>query len=175
MEELLRLLDDARADERRAARQQERWLTDVDREGASLAGTLIDLLERRSAVSIRTDGGAVHHGRVRLVGSDFCVLGTESGGVWLSLAGMTTVRPHPDERHGPASGDRAAIDLRLAEALARIAIERPRLGLVLAGGDRVSGELRSVGADVATLRLDGEPPGLAYVALPSVRVVFRSG
>lgn len=175
MEELLRLLDDARADERRAARQHERVAGHVAQETALLAGALVDLAERGSPVTVRTDTGAAHHGVVRLVAADFCVVTTASGDIWLALAGLTSVRPHPDERHGPATGNRASIDLLLQEALARVAVDRPRLGFVLAGGDRVAGELRSVGADVVTLRLDGDDAGLCYVSVPSVRAVLRSG
>jgi hypothetical protein len=175
VDELLRLLDDARADERGAARERERVLRQAAEEGARLAGTLVDLAERGSGVTMRTDSGRVHHGVVRLVAADFCVVGTESGDVWLALGAVTTIRPHPDERHPPATGDRAAIDLLLIEALARVAPERPRVALVTAGGEALAGELRAVGQDVLTLRLDGDPGGVCYVSASAIREVLRSG
>lgn len=175
MDELLRLLDDARADERGASRTRERELRQAAEEGARFAGTLLDLAERGSAVTLRTATGRSHHGFVRLVASDFCVLGGSSGDVWLAIDGLVTIRPHPGERHAPATGDRTAIDLLLVEALARAATDRPRVAVVTRGGDAVAGELRAVGADVVTIRLDGDPRALCYVAAAAIYEVLRSG
>ncbi|MCU1374579.1 MAG: hypothetical protein JWO68_1865 [Actinomycetia bacterium] len=175
VDELLRLLDDARADERGASRERERFLRQAAEEGARLAGTLVDLAERASTVTVRMESGRAHHGPVRLVGADFCVLATEAGDVWLALRGVSTIRPHAGERHAPATGDRPAIDLLLVEALARAAPERPRLALVTAGGESLAGELRAVGEDVLTLRLDGDPRGVCYVSTSAIREVLRSG
>jgi hypothetical protein len=48
--------------------------------------------------------------------------------------------------------------------LGALAAERARVRLVvLDGGEVVSGELRSVGQDVVTLRTDGETQASAYV------------
>jgi hypothetical protein len=55
----------------------------------------------------------------------------------------------------------------LVEVLAGLAPERPRVVLV-AGGELAAGELRSVGADVVTLRLDGDPTSLCYVAAAAI-------
>lgn len=170
----MRLLDDARAEERGAEREHERFLRQAAEDSARLAGTLVDLAERGSVVSLRTSAGRAHHGQVRLVGSDFCVVATDAGDVWLAFSALCTVRPHTGERHAPATGDRAAVDLLLVEALARIAADRPRVVLV-AGGDVVSGELAAVGEDVVTLRLDGEGRAVCYVSMPAVGEVLRSG
>jgi hypothetical protein len=175
VDELLRLLDDARADERSAARQQERTLRQVAEEGAWLAGTLVDLAEQASAITVRTTTGRSHHGVIRLVATDFCVLGAAAGDVWLAVEAVATIRPHPEERHAAATGNRAVIDLLLVEALARVAPERPRVAMVLVGGEAIAGELRAVGTDVVTLRLDGDPQGVCYVSAASIREVFRSG
>lgn len=174
MDELLRLLDETRADDRADGRGRERLLRQGAEEGATLVGTLLDLAEAGAAVTIRTTVGRVQHGVLRLVGLDFCVLG---GDVWLALAAITSVRPDPARRHPPAAGDRGpAADLRLVEALARVAPERPRVHVVTDGGDAEAGELRAVGADVLTLRLDGEPRGATcYVPASAVRLVLRSG
>jgi hypothetical protein len=175
VDELLRLLDDARADERVASRGRERMLRQVAEDSARLAGTLLDLAERGSTVTIRTTAARAHHGTIRLVATDFCVVATEAGDVWLALDGITVVRPHPTERHAPATGDRPSRDLLLVEALARISPERPRVALVTEGGESTAGELRAVGEDVLTLRLDGGPTALCYVSSSAVREVLRSG
>jgi hypothetical protein len=175
VDELRELLDEARADDAAAARQRARWLSQADEDDASLLGTLIDLAERTSTVTVQTDVAGAHHGIVRLVGADFVVLGGDSGETWLSLSGVVVVRPHADERHGAAVGRQSGIDLGMAEALARIAPDRPRVALTLAGGVKLAGELRSVGRDVATLLVEGGARELAYVSLSSLRAVFRSG
>jgi hypothetical protein len=64
----------------------------------------------------------------------------------------------------------------LGEVLAQAVAGRPRVTVVL-GAVTVVGELRAVGADVLTIRNDGEPGGLSYVTLASVSEVslFDSG
>jgi hypothetical protein len=174
MDEMLRLLDDARGEASAASRGRERLLRQAAEEGATLVGTLLDLAEAGAHATVRTTDGRTQQGAIRLVGADFFAL---DGDVWIALAAVATVRPNPGEHHPPASGDRhPATDLRLLEALAGIAPERPRLAIVTDGGDVVAGELRSVGADVVTLRLDGGPrAGSCYVAGSAVRLVLRSG
>src|SRR3546814_20125633 len=70
----------------------------------------------------------------------------------------------------PTVGDRAVTtELTLVEILAGLAADRERVVLVTrAGGDSVTGELRSVGQDVAVLRTDAQPPATVYVPLASV-------
>lgn len=170
VDELLRLLDEARADERSGARARERQLRQVAEEGAQLDGTLLDLAEHGTGVTLRTTSGRSHHGPIQLVGADFCVVGE----AWVARRAITTIRPDPAHRHEAAVGDRSTLDLLLVEALGRIAPERPRVALVLDGGDLVAGELRSVGADVVTLRLDGDQ-GASYVSASAIVEVLRSG
>jgi hypothetical protein len=57
--------------------------------------------------------------------------------------------------------------MRLGDALAAIAGDRPRVQVV-AARETLTGELRAVGADVVTLRIDGRPAGVVYVALSSI-------
>jgi hypothetical protein len=63
-------------------------------------------------------------------------------------------------------------DLGLAEMLSVLAAERPRVLVVtLASDEGVAGELRSVGRDVVTIRLDGDPQASAYVAVDAIAEV----
>ena len=65
-------------------------------------------------------------------------------------------------------GERAhALDIAFAEAVAAIAGDRPRVLVVARDGSGLSGELRSVGRDVATLRL-ADATGVVYVPLASM-------
>src|SRR5207253_11320300 len=92
---------------------------------------------------------------------------------WVPLDAIAFVRPQRGSRAAPAAGDRPPpLDVRLAELLAQLAGDRPRVRLVSRGdAEGVAGELRSVGADVVTLALDGEPGGLCYVPLQSLTEV----
>jgi hypothetical protein len=173
--ELEDLLADGRADDAASERQRTRLLRQISEEEATLAGLLLDLAERATSVTMETAGAGSHRGVVRMVAKDFCVVATDVGDVWLTFAGLTVVRPHPGERHPPASGQRAAVDIGLAEALGRVVGERPPIRVIAAGGQRVAGELRSAGIDVLSIRIDGPEAGVVYVPVSSVRAVFRSG
>ncbi|MGH9182312.1 MAG: hypothetical protein ACRDZ9_00545 [Acidimicrobiales bacterium] len=170
---VLELLDESRAGERAAARQRERSLRWLAQEEASLEGTLVDLAERGSAVTVRSGAGPAHHGWVLGVGGDFCVVRGESGAhVYLRLDAVTTVRPRAGTAHPPATGTRRPpADRLLLEVLGRVVADRPRVGVVTRGGEAVAGELRSVGADVLTVALDGDPPSLCYVAGGAIAAV----
>lgn len=165
----LELLDDARADEHRRARATERLLRTAAEESATLAGTLLDLAERGTSVRIATASRRRHVGPVQLVGLDFVVVGD----AWIALAAVASVGVV--DGGAIATGDRHATDLMLVEALGRVAAERPDLAVTTAGGEVAGGRLLAVGADVLTLRLDGDG-ATAYVPAAAVlEVLFRSG
>lgn len=167
---LVELLDDVRAGDRGAARVRERWLQRQAEEEATLAGTLLDLAERSATVAVRTTAGRVVQGAVVAVGTDFVVVrAVDRRDVCVRLAVVATVRPQVGERHVAAAGDRPApLDLLLVEVLAGLAPDHPRVALVTGGGELIAGELRAVGADVVTLRLDGDRRSLCYVAASAV-------
>lgn len=160
------------ADAAAAARARERWLRRAAEEDATFAGVLLDLAERSSPVVVAGRGGRRHRGVVQAVGADFCGLRAADGSdVLLTFVGIASVRPEP--RAEPSSGDRPVeLAVGLAEALAAIAEDRPRVLVVtMADADGVAGELRTVGRDVLGLRLDGPARPLAYVPLASVAEV----
>jgi hypothetical protein len=164
-----RWVAEARSDDAAAERARERWLRVAAEESATFAGVLIDLAERATPVLVHGRAGRRHRGSITAVGIDFCALRTAGGrDVLISYEGLSSVRP---EAGAPgASGDRPIrLDLDLAEAIAAIAADRPRVLLVtIADGDGLAGELRSVGRDVATVRLDGTPGSHAYVAIAAI-------
>jgi len=178
---LLELLDEARASDAGRGRGRERSLRRQAEEDASLVGALVDLAEHRSTVTLGTVDGAVHHGVVRAVGADFCVLGAERRSqthVLVRTAAIVTVRPDPDERHAAASGDRPPPSgLRWLEVLATMAEDRQEVSIGTVDGGRVTGELRAVGRDVVTVALAGERRALCYVSASSMcdMAVLRSG
>jgi hypothetical protein len=169
-EPLVRLVDEGRLGQSSEARERERLLQRMAQDNASLAGTLLDLAERQSVVSVRTDAGRAHHGVVVAVGADFFVLRSDQGlRTHLRTAVVTTVRPHRHERHAPASGDRPPpLNLLLGEVLADVAGDRPRVTIVTRGAEVVSGELAAAGTDLLTVRLDGDARSLCYVAIAGI-------
>jgi hypothetical protein len=165
----LDLLDDARAAEHRRARTSERLLRTAAEESATFAGSLLDLAEQGRSVRITTASRRRHVGPIRMVGLDFLVVAD----AWVALATVASVGVV--EGGGAATGDRPGTDLLLVEALARVAPERPQLAVVTSGGEVVAGRLLAVGADVLTLRLEGEG-GTAYVPAAAVlEVLFTPG
>jgi hypothetical protein len=172
VERLDRWIAEMRSDDAAAARARERWLLTQAEESSTFAGVLLDLGEQRATVLIEGCAGRRHRGTVVAVARDFCGLRTPSGrDILLSYAGVASVRA--ERRSATPTGDRA-VTLRasLGEALAALAEDRPRVLLVtLAGSEALAGELRSVGRDVLTMRLDGEPTAPAYVAIAAIAEV----
>jgi hypothetical protein len=162
-----RWVSDARTDEAAAARARERWLKQAAEETATFAGILLDLAERAAPVVVVVRGERRHRGVVAAVAADFCILRSPAGrDVLLSFAGIASVRI--DATTSAPTGDRAVhVDLGLAEALAALAADRPRL-LVVTGIEGLAGELRAVGLDVLTVRLDGDPASNAYVPISAI-------
>lgn len=171
---LARWTADTRVEEAAGARVRERWLRQQASEDARFAGVLMDLGEAGAGVAVVTTAGHTLHGRVAAVARDFCVLRHGGGSATLlTFDALATVRPEPGHRAGDADSARISpLSVGFVEVLARLAPERHRVRVVMeGGGEVVAGELRSVGADVATLRLDGDPPSTVYLQLGAVREV----
>ena len=166
------LLDEARAADTSATRARERSLVRQAEEGATFRGTLLDLAEQQAQVTVRTTAGRVSRGALLAVGTDFAALRADDrGAVCVRLGAVASVRIQAGFRQEGAAGDRSSpLDLLLVDVLARLVQDRARVGLV-SGADVVSGVLRTVGADVVTLRLDGEPPGTCYLAAAAIDAV----
>jgi hypothetical protein len=163
--EYQRLLDEARVDLAVESRERQRVLELVQRESATLVGTLLDLADRGADVHVRLDTGVTVTGTVDLVGTGLVAV----GGTWLRPDALVTVRPLASAT--AATGDRSPVtDLDLAGVLARMAPDRPRV-VLLVPGEPVRGELVAVGEDVVTLRLDGDDRAVAYVPVAAVRGV----
>lgn len=176
--DLARWTADTRGEEAAASRVRERWLRQQAVEDARFTGVLVDLAEQHARVALHTAVGRSVHGRMAAVGRDFCVVVHDDGtATFVALAAVGAVRPEPGQRSVDADSERAApLAAGLAGVLAHLAPDRPRVRVVVEGGEGpLTGELRTVGADVATLRLDGRPPATVYVRLPGVREVTLLG
>jgi hypothetical protein len=157
-------LADLQVDEAAAARARTAWLQRQAEEEATFTGVLADLAERERTVVVHTTLGRRHGGRLRVVGADFCWLRTaRSVDVLIRYDAITLVRPAP--RDEGAAGDRA-VTPAATFAGALVALLGARVMACPLGGEPVNGELRSVGRDVAALRLDDR--GACYVRLGSL-------
>src|SRR5207237_937204 len=164
---LQQMLDESRVDAGRDSRRRRRMLQALAEESATMRGTLLDVAEREADVVVRTIDGQQHRGRVRLVGADFIALATDAGDTWIPLGALELIRLAPGERAEPATGDRSALDLELAEALGRVAPERPSVAVQTLSGETLLGRVRAVGADVLTLELGGPGRPACYLRLAS--------
>jgi sRNA-binding regulator protein Hfq len=157
--------DDAARERSRAA-----WLQRQAEDEGTFAGVLADLAERGRAVVVHLHNGRRHRGALAALGADFVILANGEGReVLVRRDAIASVHTLPGE---PLTiGDRLVIsEATLGEALSALGEERARvLVMGLDAGAGVRGELRSVGADVLTVRQDGG--ATAYVALASVAEV----
>jgi hypothetical protein len=149
-----------------------------------LDGVALDLAERGAVVVLQTTSGRAHRGRLVAVARDAWVLRSEMsdgpggpggtvGATFVATDAVASVRAVPRGSAKPApvaAGARLApLGASMADMLTDLAIDRPRVSLVVLGEpEAIVGELRSVGADVATLKVAGEPPATVYVRLGSV-------
>jgi hypothetical protein len=156
-------------DEASQSRARAAWLRRQAEEEATFVGVLVDLAERERAVLVETAAGRRHHGVLRVIGEDFCGVRTVQGtDALIRYDAITAIRPAPGEE-GP-SGDRlVAPVVTFSQALAALADVGVRVQVVPTQGAPTAGELRSVGVDVAVLRLDDR--SRAYVRLASVAEV----
>jgi hypothetical protein len=181
-DDFTRVVGEVRQADARRSRVRERNLRAAATAEATLLGVLLDLAEQNAPVLARTTSGRTVQGRVCVVARDAIVV-ESSGGVLthVQLSHVASVRP-PAARAigwGEPAGDRSAPrDTSFANLLADLAAERPRVAVTVAGeGTVMRGELRAAGADILTVLLEGDPPGVAYVATRQVSelTVLASG
>jgi hypothetical protein len=177
---LAAFVGDARAAEAAGSRSREAFLRRSAAEEGSFAGILVDLAERATPVLVTGAAGRRQRGVLTAVGSDFAVLRTaEDRDVLLAHRGMASVTPEAGAAE--VAGDRAvALPIGMVEALAVLAEERPRVLLVTVAGSGerseggVAGELRAVGRDVVTIRLEGPDRRTSYVPVANLAEVRLS-
>ena len=174
LEDLARWAEEARGAGEARARMQERALRRAAEQEATFVGVLVDLAESGEEVVVALASGRSHRGPLVAVGRDFVALrDAHNQPVFLALSAVTDVRLLPGARPGDTTGAAPVEDRStMAAVLAGLAGEgrRVRVGT---WGDvlGVAGELRSVGTDVVTLRLDTRPATTVYLRLEAVSEV----
>jgi hypothetical protein len=164
------LVADAVAEEAARERAQERTLRTIAEAAATFVGVALDLAERGTSVIARTAAGRPHRGRILGIGRDFLVLrDARRPPAFLALGAVSSLRTEPGADDGEAAGGRASpIDVSFAALLAQLSGDRPRVQVVATGDAPVAGELRSVGLDVLTIRLDGDRRLVTHVRIGAV-------
>jgi hypothetical protein len=167
---LLHAIAQDRVRDAASARSRTHWLVRQAEEEGTLTGVLADLAERAEPVICTTRAGRRHIGLVHALGADFLALrGSAGSTVLVTLEAVALLRTSPGA--GAVAGDRAVrVERRLVDVLHDLAADRADV-VVGTGGAEVRGELRTVGRDVVTLRVDGQPTGAAYVALAAAQEV----
>jgi hypothetical protein len=167
--ELSRWAADERAGEAAERRRRERWLRQQTLEDATLTGVAVDLAERSLPVAVRLTTGRTVTGRITTVATDFWVLAGATTPSLVASAAVATIRPGGGTVLEEATGRRdCRLTMRFGDALAGLAGERPTVQLGSLGSDVVRGELRAVGDDVVSVRVESSPPTSVYLALPSI-------
>ena len=169
--ELSRWTGDQIASEAARARVKERWLRQQQLEEARFSGVAEDLVELGASVTVRTTNGRTHTGELVGNGRDFVVLRPREGlALFVAIRCVASLRPPPGHGSREAAGARQpAGRSTLAAVITALAADRPRVHVVVTGGgEALAGDLRAVGADVVTLRLDDEAHTNLYVRLGAI-------
>lgn len=168
VDSLTRWAAEAQVDEAARARSRERWLRHQAAEDTSLASVIADLSERERAVLIHTSAGRRHRGQVTALGTDFIAIQTDTGAdILIARHGVTAIRTQPREQQAH-SGRFVKLELRLVDAIAAMAEDRPRVTIATGPNDTFNGDLMSVGIDVLTVRIDGDTRANVYIPTAAV-------
>ncbi len=171
---LLTWLADARVDDAATERRRQWWLRRQAEEQSSLVGVLLDLAERGRPIVLSDRSGSSHRGRLSLIGANVVVIETGRGDIVVPLVAVTSVRSDPGG--AATTGDRRPeSDVDLATVLMVLAGDRPRVTVMLEGGESMAGELAGSGLDVLRLLVDGPGRDSAYVALGAISHVKLVG
>jgi hypothetical protein len=164
-----------RLDEAVRARRRERWLRQQASVETTFHGMCWSLAEAGRTVIVTTRSGRTRVGRLRVVGEDFISV-REAGRQehLLPLAAVNTLAATPARWSGPdaPTGRPSRPGVRLSEALASLAGDRPLVSVVCEGRTVLTGELTGAGPDVLVVDPGMGPSGgqqpAIYVRLSSV-------
>jgi hypothetical protein len=168
MASLTRWAAEGQVDEAARARSRERWLQKQAEEETTFVSVLADLAERDRAVLVQMANGRRHRGTVAVLGIDFVGVRTDTGvDVFVALDAIASVRSGPNDS-AALSGRTVALRLLLSDAIVAMAEDRPRVTVATAADGVVNGDLRSVGQDVVTIRVDGDTRANIYVPMHAI-------
>jgi hypothetical protein len=149
-------------------RSVERSLREQSAGSATWVGSLVDLAETGSRVTLVV-GESRLTGALEAVGLDFCVV-VRAGRrpVLIRLDRVAAVWPGNPGGAAAAGSRFPALDLSLTSALSMLAEEHAPVNVAVTGGHQVAGELLSAGEDVLAVRTADGARRSVLVQLSSV-------
>ncbi len=166
-----RLLQVSVGSDAHTQRQGRRWQAQIEEESATWEGTLLDFAEAQAHLSLATFRGAQIVGRLVGVGTGVLVI-QRSGApdLWLrtaSVASVASVSPRTGRQ--TTRGSREVTPVSMQDLLFQASATRPSLTLIVAGqANPLNGVLLSCGADVCTVKTDGELRRTVLVHIPAI-------
>jgi hypothetical protein len=153
------------------SRARERSLREQAAASATWIGTLVDLAEHRTEVTVAVNQKR-RRGRLVGVGRDFCVLDHAGQGQTdlVALGAVSALWPDPAATPFASGARDGTIDLTLSMAFALLVEQRARIRLVTRTGDETAGDLITAGEDLLTVRTEPPTRRLVYVPLGAVAI-----
>ncbi len=161
-----RWLADCRVDEAVAARARQRSLEQQAAQESSITGVLLDLGERGRPVTVKTAGGRCCHGRIAAVGADFVVVCDDNDDqLLIPTASIATISTSPAQRR--VTGARLRPSAVLADMVHELAADHAQVEVMVVD-ERVSGLLKTAGADVIAVAVDQPLDDRVHVATAAI-------
>jgi hypothetical protein len=158
---------DARLERARAARQNRLRQAELAADEAKFSGLLTDLAERRSLVSITTEGGRRLTGSIQELGSDFVAISNiAQAPTFVRMPAIIAVEVDGTPRDIGTPSDRSTDALRsLDMVISELASERTPVRFATKNAIELrTAKLTASGVDVVTLELTGPPVRTLFVA-----------
>ena len=149
------MTDDARRSEAIEARKRRGDRRVAAGLSGTFAGTLTEIAESRSAVTVLTRTGSTLRGHIVSIGPDVIALGsTDRTRVVVRLQAIEGLRETGQGHDRNIAAVTGGLDL--ADVLDEAGNQRSRVTLTLASGNALAGHIDRVGIDQVVLTLDGD-------------------
>ena len=149
-------------------RRRQRWLETAMHESATMAELLRELAATQADVVVETSAGGRHAGSISLVGVDVVVVSNGGRSTVVTLAAVAAVRSTRHRQRRTGVDVAAGVDVTLLELLADRLDDRPDLVVTVAGGQRITGQLATVGHDLVVVHPDTPEPQSVHVAAATI-------
>lgn len=175
---LVGLTDDALVEQAIRDRSDARLRRVRQSESATLIGTLVDLAETQTAVTVDVTTGRTLQGRLLGVAADHVVLALPGRArLLVRTSTITSIRPDPGALARAALGERESLSsATLMEVLADIVETEAEISIVMEGSTAVLlGTVLAVGEDIVSLRLQGQQAPIYLVGDAMSDIIIPDG